>query len=196
MCVCVRWYGCIESTCEHVACTYACVFCVCTWGRSCYTVCANVRYDQYQMPTERHKDQWAVIMKSRPLMIISRLLMNSECHVCQWAPLSMSERMKTTFKCIHDSHTVVKSKFDSATVLVSGSLQTDLQHPSQHLLNYMGRDPGSGMKSEGRAVHCAQGKCAEAGSRAGWWWPAGACREASGHIAYKSPGQTYTQSIV
>ncbi len=67
--------GCIKQS--HIQCIG-----VCTRGRSCDAVCASVRYDQYQVQTERHKDQWAVIMKSRPLMIISKLLMNLECHVC------------------------------------------------------------------------------------------------------------------
>ena len=79
MCVCV----CVVIWTHQITHTYS------TFGRVCvHKVAAailfarGVRYDQYQVQTERHKDQWAVIMKSRPLMIISRLLMNLERRVC------------------------------------------------------------------------------------------------------------------
>lgn len=63
--------------------TYSTSVCVCVHKVAAAILFARgVGYDQYQVQTERHKDQWAVIMKSRPLMIISRLLMNLERHVC------------------------------------------------------------------------------------------------------------------
>lgn len=84
-CLCVCVYNCLTMLCVTLMCVWCSIVApnqLINTGCSCFSVCASVRYDQYQVQTERHKDQWAVIMKSRLLMIISQLLMNLECHVC------------------------------------------------------------------------------------------------------------------
>ena len=79
MCVCV----CVVIWTHQITHTYSTFARVCVHKVAAAILFARgVRYDQYQVQTERHKDQWAVIMKSRPLMIISRLLMNLERRVC------------------------------------------------------------------------------------------------------------------